>query len=75
MTTGIDLLLDGNIIQNARVQWMKRLNGQKYSTLLPQDAPVPLGLNRKTMEEYRLRMGKAGQRVQDLGRVESWRSS
>lgn len=62
MTTGIDLLLDANIVQNAKVEWMRRLNGRKYSILLPQDAPVPLGLNRKTMEEYRSRMEKAGQR-------------
>jgi hypothetical protein len=36
MTIGIDLLLvEGNTIQNARVQWMRRLNGRKYSSLPP----------------------------------------
>jgi aminobenzoyl-glutamate utilization protein B len=58
MTTAVDLLLDHTLIPAAREEWMRHRGGRSFGGLLPQDAPVPLDINRKTMEEYRSLMGK-----------------
>jgi hypothetical protein len=56
----VDLLLDGKIIQEAKAELTKRLNGREYKILLPPDAPPPLDINRKTMEKYRPLMEEKG---------------
>ena len=56
--SGVDLLLDEKTIQEAKAELDKRLAGRDYQILLPLDAPVPLDINRKTMEKYRPLMEK-----------------
>jgi hypothetical protein len=60
MASGVDLLLDGKIIQEANAELTKRLAGREYKVLLPPEAPVPLDINRKTMEKYRPMMEQKG---------------
>jgi aminobenzoyl-glutamate utilization protein B len=60
MASGVDLLLDGKIIQEAKAELTKRLNGREYRILLPPDAPPPLDINRRTMEKYRPLMEEKG---------------
>jgi aminobenzoyl-glutamate utilization protein B len=60
--TVIDLLVDGKIIKDAGKELSLRLKGKKFGGLLPETAPVPLGINRKTMEKYGPLMEKAGRR-------------
>jgi aminobenzoyl-glutamate utilization protein B len=60
MTTGVDLLLDGRLIREAKAELQKRLRGRKYKPIFPPGTPVPLQINRETMEKYLPLMG--GQR-------------
>ncbi len=53
MASGVELLLDGKVIQEAKAELTKRLAGREYKILLPPEAPAPLDINRKTMEKYR----------------------
>jgi len=53
MTTGVDLLLDGRLIREAKAELQKRLGGRKYKPIFPPGTPVPLQINRETMEKYR----------------------
>jgi hypothetical protein len=53
MGTGADLLLDEGLVKEAKDELRKRLGGREYRPLLPPDAPVPLEINRQTMEKYR----------------------
>ncbi|MEM2914264.1 MAG: amidohydrolase, partial [Candidatus Bathyarchaeia archaeon] len=53
MTSGVDLLTNESLIQEAKEELKKRLNGRKYKSLLPFDTPVPLEINRQIMEKYR----------------------
>jgi len=53
MATGVDLLVDGSLIKEAKEELKKRLGGREYRPLLPPDAPVPLEINRQTMGKYR----------------------
>jgi hypothetical protein len=53
MTTGVDLLLDPRLIEEAQEEFRKRTGGRGYRSLLPPAAPVPLEINRQTMEKYR----------------------
>jgi len=62
MATGVDLLLDKKIIEDARAEWLVRLGGREFGNLLPKEASVPLDINRKTMDAYRSEMAKAGPR-------------
>jgi aminobenzoyl-glutamate utilization protein B len=58
MASGVDLLLDGKVIQEAKAELIKRLGGREYKVLLPPTAPPPLDINRRTMEKYRPLMEK-----------------
>ena len=58
MATGVDLLLHEGLVREAKEELKKRLGGREYRTLLPTDAPVPLEINRQTMEKYRPLMEK-----------------
>jgi aminobenzoyl-glutamate utilization protein B len=62
MATGVDLLLDKKIVEDAKAEWLGRLGERKFVSLLPKAAPVPLDINRKTMDAYRPEMAKAGPR-------------
>ncbi len=62
MASGVDLLLDGKIIEEAKAELEKRLAGREYKILLPPDAPPPLDINRKTMEKYRPMMEEKGRK-------------
>ncbi|MCX5908607.1 MAG: amidohydrolase, partial [Deltaproteobacteria bacterium] len=53
MATGADLLLDGNLIQEAKAEMQKRLGGRAYRPIFPPGTPVPIKINRETMEKYR----------------------
>ena len=53
MGTGTDLLLDEGLVKEAKDELRKRLGGREYRPLLPPEAPVPLEINRQTMEKYR----------------------
>ena len=53
MTTGVDLLLDPRLIEEAQGEFKKRMKGREYQPLLPPAVPVPLEINRQTMEKYR----------------------
>lgn len=59
IATAVDLLLDDKIITDAKAEWSSRLRGRDVRTLLPQNARAPLGINKKTMDEYRDLMEKA----------------
>jgi len=52
MGTGVDLVLDEGLIKEAKEELKERLGGREYRPLLPSDAPVPLQINRQTMEKY-----------------------
>ena len=60
--SGVDLLLDEKTIPEAKAELDKRLAGREYKILLPPDAPVPLDINRKTMEKYRPLMEEKGRK-------------
>ncbi len=62
MASGVDLLLDGKIIAEAKAELKKRLAGKENKILLPPDAPPPLDINRKTMEKYRPMMEEKGRK-------------
>jgi aminobenzoyl-glutamate utilization protein B len=62
MASGVDLLLNGKIIEEAKGELKKRLAGREYKILLPSDAPPPLDINRKTMEKYRPMMEEKGRK-------------
>lgn len=53
MATGADLLLDGNLIQEAKAEMQKRLDGRAFRPIFPPGTPVPIKINRETMEKYR----------------------
>ncbi len=51
--TAVDLLLDPALIRDAQAELRRRLGGREYRPLIPADSPVPLEINRETMEKYR----------------------
>ncbi|MCX5910979.1 MAG: amidohydrolase [Deltaproteobacteria bacterium] len=51
--TGVDLLLNGKLIQEAKAELQKRIGGRKYRPIFPAGTPVPLKINRETMGKYR----------------------
>jgi len=53
LTTGVDLLLDESLIREAKEELKKRLGGREYRPIFPPEVPVPLEINRQTMEKYR----------------------
>jgi aminobenzoyl-glutamate utilization protein B len=51
--TGVDLLLEGKWIREAKAEWKKRMTGRKFRPIFPAGTQVPLKINRETMEKYR----------------------
>ncbi|MGE5254543.1 MAG: amidohydrolase [Planctomycetaceae bacterium] len=60
--SGVDLLVDGKVVEEAKAELTQRLAGREYKILLPPEAPVPLDINRKTMEKYRPLMEEKGRK-------------
>jgi aminobenzoyl-glutamate utilization protein B len=48
-----DFLEDGELLQKAKDEWSEKMTGRTYGSLLPEGAPVPLGINKETMDKYR----------------------
>jgi hypothetical protein len=51
--TAADFLLDAELLKQAQGEWSAKMKGRVYKSLLPEGAPVPLGLNKATMDKYR----------------------
>ncbi|MDR1134962.1 MAG: amidohydrolase [Clostridiales Family XIII bacterium] len=51
--TAVDFLEDNALLQKAQDEWAEKMKGRTYGSLLPEGAPVPLGLNKATMDKYR----------------------
>ncbi len=51
--SGIDVILNPEILIVAKNEWKERLGGRKYKSLLPKDVKVPLGINGETMQKYK----------------------
>jgi aminobenzoyl-glutamate utilization protein B len=56
--SGLDILQDPRILEEAKKEWQQRLAGRTYKPLYPAGNPVPLDVNRKEMEKYRKEMEK-----------------
>lgn len=52
--SGIDLFVQPEIIKEAKAEWKRRMEGMTYHSLLPKGTKPPLGINKDTMEKYRL---------------------
>jgi aminobenzoyl-glutamate utilization protein B len=63
MSTGVDLLLDEGLIKQAQEEFKKRIGDREYRPLLPPSTPVPLEINRLTMQKYRPLMEEKGYRT------------
>jgi hypothetical protein len=48
-----DFLTDGELLRRAQAEWAEKMKGRTYGSLLPEGAPVPLGINKATMDKYR----------------------
>jgi aminobenzoyl-glutamate utilization protein B len=48
-----DIICDEKLMKAAKDEWMERMKGRKYDSLLPPGTPVPLGVNKATMDKYR----------------------
>jgi aminobenzoyl-glutamate utilization protein B len=55
----IDLVTNPEIIQEAKAEFRERLAGRTYRTLIPEGTKPPLGINKDTMEKYRMLMEAA----------------
>ena len=53
MATGVDLLIDESLIREAKEELKKRLGSREYRPIFSSEVPVPLEINRQTMEKYR----------------------
>ena len=42
MATGVDLLLNGKLIRDAKAELQKRIGGRKYRPIFPAGTPIPL---------------------------------
>jgi aminobenzoyl-glutamate utilization protein B len=51
--SAVDFLLDGELLQKAKTEWADKMKGRTYGSLLPAGAPVPLDINKSTMDKYR----------------------
>jgi aminobenzoyl-glutamate utilization protein B len=58
MATGADLILDSKLIREAKAELKKRLGGRKHKPIFPPGTPIPLHINRETMDKYRPMMEK-----------------
>jgi len=52
-TSGVDLLLHPEIIDEARREFDERLKGRAYKSLIPEAVKPPTLINRETMDRYR----------------------
>lgn len=52
-TSTVDLITQPVVLLEARKEFSNRLSSKVYRPLIPEDAPPPVGINRKTMEKYR----------------------
>jgi aminobenzoyl-glutamate utilization protein B len=52
-SSAADFLADGELLQKAKTEWAEKMKGRTYGSLLPAGAPVPLGINKATMDKYR----------------------
>lgn len=50
--TGLDVLLDPEMLDKAKNELKERLNGKEYTSLLPDDYEVPIHLNEEIMAKY-----------------------
>lgn len=51
--SAVELILNPQIIAEAKAELAERLSGRKYRSLIPEEFDPPVDLNRKTMEKYR----------------------
>lgn len=51
--TAIDLICNPDIMQKAHNEWVERMNGRVYKSLLPEDMTPPVHLNEDVMEKYK----------------------
>lgn len=51
--SGLDLFTDGSIIADAKREWLERLAGEEFVSLIPEGTEPPLGINKSTMDKYR----------------------
>lgn len=51
--SAVDIIEDDNILVAAKKEHEERLGGKIYKSLLPEGTPIPLNINKKTMEKYR----------------------
>jgi aminobenzoyl-glutamate utilization protein B len=51
--SAVDFALDKKLVEDAKKEWIERLGGRKYKSLLPEGTPIPLDINKDAMEKYR----------------------
>ena len=51
--SAVELILNPQIIAEAKEEFAKRLSGRKYRPIIPAESDPPIDINRKTMEKYR----------------------
>ncbi|HWQ78952.1 MAG TPA: amidohydrolase [Anaerovoracaceae bacterium] len=51
--SAVDFALDEKLVEDAETEWRESLGGRVYKSLLPEGTPVPLAINKDTMEKYR----------------------
>lgn len=51
--TAADLICNPDIMQKAHNEWVERMNGRVYKSLLPEDMTPPVHLNEDVMEKYK----------------------
>ncbi len=56
--SAIELILNPQIIAEAKEELAKRLSGRKYRPIIPEESDPPISINRKTMDKYRPLMEK-----------------
>jgi aminobenzoyl-glutamate utilization protein B len=51
--SAVDFLRDGELLQRAKDELTEKMEGRSYGSLLPAGTPVPLDINKSTMDKYR----------------------
>lgn len=51
--SAIDFASDEKLVEDAKTEWQKRIDGRVYKSLLPEGTPIPLDINKNTMAKYR----------------------
>lgn len=54
-SSALDIITSPDAIDKAKKELEERLNGRTYKSLVPEDITPPLGLNKDTMEKYRVK--------------------